>query len=120
MYCMCMTARACCTCKAVRLRVHAHLWRLAQAPVERYAAQPLCISQPAAAASAPPPTPPSTPREAMRCDNIIGGLPRKAARDFELGGHLVKEGQVGVERGGWGAGETPWCATSGGPLNSCR
>jgi cytochrome P450 len=33
-------------------------------------------------------------KEAMRCDNIIGAVPRKAARDFDLGGFLVEKGQT--------------------------
>jgi hypothetical protein len=30
----------------------------------------------------------------MRCDNIIGGVPRKAARGFDLGGYRVEAGQT--------------------------
>jgi hypothetical protein len=30
----------------------------------------------------------------MRCDNIIGGVPRKASRDFDLGGFKVEAGQT--------------------------
>jgi cytochrome P450 len=30
----------------------------------------------------------------MRCNNVVGGMPRLAARDFELGGHRVEEGQT--------------------------
>ncbi|KAI8472759.1 MAG: cytochrome P450 [Monoraphidium minutum] len=75
------------------------LWRLANAPAAwaalkaEHAAAGGGGGAPDGAALRSMPYTEAVIKEAMRCDNIIGGLPRRAARDFDLGGHLVKEGQ---------------------------